>query len=182
MIYKFRLISDEVSNFKLEIQIDSDDTFLRLRNAILDAVGYTKDQMCSFILCDEDWQKEKEVTLADMGSDSDEDIWLMADTRLSELIEDEGQRLMFVFDYLTNRAFFMEMKELLPSKHLADPLCSRKEGIPPKQTIDINEFDAKINKAATAASVEDMDEEFYGSEEFNEDEFDEEGFDDLKCE
>ncbi len=148
MIYKFRLISDEVSNFKLEIQIDSDDTFLRLRNAILDAVGYTKDQMCSFILCDEDWQKEKEVTLADMGSDSDEDIWLMADTRLSELIEDEGQRLMFVFDYLTNRAFFMEMKELLPSKHLADPLCSRKEGIPPKQTIDINEFDAKINKAA----------------------------------
>ena len=82
----------------------------------------------------------------------------------------------------SRRAFFMEMKELLPSKHLADPLCSRKEGIPPKQTIDINEFDAKINKAATAASVEDMDEEFYGSEEFNEDEFDEEGFDDLKFE
>ncbi|MDQ9828242.1 hypothetical protein RFX70_05325, partial [Acinetobacter baumannii] len=77
--------------------------------------------MDSFILCDEDWNKEKEVTLADMGSDSDEDIWLMEDTRLSDLIEDEGQRLMFVFDYLTNRAFFMEMKELIPSKNLIDP-------------------------------------------------------------
>ena len=82
MIYKFRIISDEVSNFKLEISIDADDTFLSLRNAILDAVGYTKDQMDSFLICDEDWQKEKEVTLADMGSDSDEDIWLMEDTRL----------------------------------------------------------------------------------------------------
>lgn len=59
MIYKFRLISDEVSNFKLEIQADADDTFLSLRNAILEAVGYTKDQMDSFILCDEDWNKEK---------------------------------------------------------------------------------------------------------------------------
>lgn len=181
MIYKFHLISDEVSKFKLEIQIDADDTFLSLRNVILDTVGYTKDQMCSFILCDEDWQKEKEVTLADMGSESDEDIWLMEDTQLSELIEDEGQRLMFVFDYLTNRSFFMEMKELLPSKHLADPLCSRKEGNPPKQNINIDEFDERINKAATG-TFDDIDEDFYGSEEFNADEFDEEGFDDLKFE
>ena len=184
MVYKFRIISDEVSNFKLEISIDADDTFLSLRNAILDAVGYTKDQMDSFLICDEDWQKEKEVTLADMGSDSDEDIWLMEDTRLSDLIEDEGQRLMFVFDYLTNRAFFMEMKELVPSKSLADPLCSRKEGRPPKQVIDMDEFENKINNTASASgnSLDDLDADFYGSDDFNLDEFDEEGFDDLKIE
>ena len=62
MIYRFNLISDEVDDFKLEIQIDSDDTFLSLRNVILDAAGYTKDQMDSFIICDEEWNKEKEVT------------------------------------------------------------------------------------------------------------------------
>lgn len=184
MIYKFRLISDEVSNFKLEIQADADDTFLSLRNAILEAVGYTKDQMDSFIICDEDWNKEKEVTLADMGSDSDEDIWLMEDTRLSDLIEDEGQRLMFVFDYLTNRAFFMEMKELIPSKNLIDPLCSRKEGRPPKQNIDLDIFDEKMSKAATVSSsvYDDIDEDFYGSDGYNDDEFDQDGFDDLKYE
>lgn len=182
MIYKFHLISDEVSSFKLEIQIDADDTFLNLRNVILESVGYTKDQMCSFLLCDDDWQKEKEVTLADMGSESDEDVWLMEDTPLSELIEDEGQRLMFVFDYLTNRAFFMEMKELIPSKHLADPLCARKVGVPPKQHVDMDDFDAKMDKAASSGGLTDMDEDFYGSNEFNEDEFDQEGFDDLKLE
>ena len=113
MIYRFNLISDEVDDFKLEIQIDSDDTFLSLRNVILDAAGYTKDQMDSFIICDEEWNKEKEVTLTDMGADSDEDIWLMDETKISELIDDEGDRLMFVFDYLTNRAFFMELKECI---------------------------------------------------------------------
>ena len=87
MIYRFNLISDEVDDFKLEIQIDSDDTFLSLRNVILDAAGYTKDQMDSFIICDEEWNKEKEVTLTDMGADSDEDIWLMDETKISELID-----------------------------------------------------------------------------------------------
>lgn len=183
MVYIFRLISDEVANFKLEIQIDSDDTFLSLRNAILDAVGYTKDQMCSFIICDEDWQKEKEVTLTDMGSDSDEDVWLMDETRISELVEDEGQRLMFVFDYFTNRAFFMEMKEMLPSKTLIDPLCSRKEGHAPAQNVDLDDFDANITKTpATSSIYDDMDADFYGSDGYNDDEFDVEGFDDLDME
>ena len=183
MIYKFRLISDESSNFKLEIKIDADDTFLQLRNAILDAVGFSKDQMDSFIICDEDWQKEKEVTLEDMGSDSDEDIWLMADTRLSDLIEDEGQRLMFVFDYLTNRSFFMEMKELIPSQSLSAPVCSLKTGIPPKQVSDIDSFEEKsTNKGSSATNSDDMDADFYGSEGFNEDEFDQDGFDDPSME
>ena len=107
MIYKFRLISDEESRFKLEIEADADDTFFNLRNAILEAAGYTKDQVDSFIICDEDWNKDKEVTLVDMGSDRDQDIWLMDETRLSDLLEDEGQKLRFEFDILSNRGFFM---------------------------------------------------------------------------
>ena len=94
MVYKFNIVSDEVENFKREIAIDSDDNFLSLRNAILDSCGYNKDQIDSFFICDEDWQKEKEITLADMGSDSDEDIWIMEKTPLNELIEDEGQKIL----------------------------------------------------------------------------------------
>ena len=37
MIFTFRLVSDEVDNFKREISIDSDATFLDLRNAICDS-------------------------------------------------------------------------------------------------------------------------------------------------
>lgn len=181
MIFNFRIVSDEVDNFKREIKIDADATFLDLKNAICDSVGYDKNQMCSFFLCDRNWEKEKEITFEDMGSDSDEDVWLMEDTILSDYIEDEGQKMLFVFDYMTDRAFFIEMKELITGKNLKDPVCTLSLGHAPAQTVDLDEFNAKIDAkaAATVASIDDLDEDFYGEDDFNPDEFDEEGFDEL---
>lgn len=168
MIYKFLIGSEESSNFKLEIAIDSEDTFVRLRNAILDAAGYDKEQMDSFYICDDEWNKEKEVTYVDMDTDSDEDIWYMDETRLDELIDDEGQKLKFVFDYVTERYFYMKLKEIVYGKSLHDPLCQRKEGRPPKEDIEV-EFTPVPIKVETP-SIEDIGEEFYGESEFDEDE------------
>lgn len=181
MIFNFRVVSDEVDNFKREIKIDADDTFLSLKNAICDSVGYDKNQMCSFFLCDQNWEKEKEITMEDMGTDSDQDVWLMDDTVLSDHIDDEGQRLIFTFDYMTDRSFFIEMKEMITGKNLKDPLCTLSIGQAPAQMMDIEEFETKIDAkaAAAAASDVDLDEDFYGSNEFNEDEFDAAGFDEM---
>ncbi|MDD6475710.1 MAG: hypothetical protein PUF74_09345 [Sodaliphilus pleomorphus] len=169
MIYKFLVGSEESENFKLEIKIDSEDTFMRLRNTILDASGYSKEQMDSFYICDDDWHKEKEVTVMDMGSDSDEDVWIMDDTPLDELLDEEGQKLKFVFDYMTERYFYMVLKETIPGKSLHDPLCTRKEGKAPKETTDYEEPAKPVAKIPDA-TIEDLGEEFYGDESFNEDE------------
>lgn len=178
MVYKFKLVSDEVSNFSREIEIDSTSTFLQLRNAILDSVGYSKDDIDSFFLCDEEWQRQEEITLEDMGSSSDQDIWIMEDTPLNELIEEEGQKLVFVFNYLTERSFFMEMKEAIPGRNLVDPICTMKRGNPPKQDIDIDEFETKIDQALLKQTEDLGFEDFYGDTQFNEDEI-ESGFDDI---
>lgn len=180
MVYKFKLVSDEVSNFSREIEIDSNSTFLQLRNAILDSVDYAKDDIDSFFLCDDEWQRQEEITLEDMGSSSDQDIWLMEDTPLNELIEDEGQKLMFVFDYMTERSFFMEMKEAIPGKNLSEPICTVKRGKAPAQVIDLDEFEKQIDQnAAQKAAEADIDmEDFYGDSQFNEDELGS-GFDDM---
>lgn len=178
MVYKFKLVSDEVSNFSREIEIDANSSFLQLRNAILDSVNYTKDDMDSFFLCDDEWQREVEITLEDMGSASDQDIWIMEDTPLNELIEDEGQKLVFVFDYMTERSFFMEMKEAVPGRHLSDPICTVKRGKAPAQIVDMEEFEQKIDQN-TVKPIDDIGiEDFYGDTEFNEDEIGS-GFDDL---
>jgi hypothetical protein len=180
MVYKFKLVSDEVSNFSREIEIDANSTFLQLRNAILDSVDYTKDDIDSFFLCDDEWQREEEITLEDMGSSSDQDIWLMEDTPLNELIEEEGQKLVFVFDYFTERSFFMEMKEAVPGKHLSDPICTVKRGKAPAQNVDMDEFERQIDQnALKQQAAADLDiEELYGDSEFNDDELGS-GFDDL---
>ena len=119
--------------------------------------------------------------MEDMGSDSSQDVYLMEDTVLSDMIDDEGQRVMFTFDYMTDRAFFIEMKELIPGKNLKDPVCTLSLGHAPAQIVDIDEFDAKVDAKATAAvsSIDDLDADFYGESDFNPDEFDEEGFDEL---
>ena len=178
MIYHFKLVSDEVSNFSRDIEIDSNATFLDLRNAVLESVGYSKDDMNSFYICEKDWSRREEITLEDMGSSSDRDIWIMSETVLSDLLEDEGQKLIFVFDYITERAFFMELKEVIPCQKLAFPKCSDSKGNPPQQQIDVEVFEENLDKEAKKQVERDMDLDFYGDSEYNDDELPE-GFDDI---
>lgn len=173
MVFRFLLLSDEVDDFKREIQIDSEATFLDLHNAILDSVGFTKDQMTSFFICDDDWSKKTEITLMEMDTSSDVDSYIMEDTHLDELLEDEHQKLLYVFDYMTERAFFMELREIIPNKDLTEPLCTKSKGVPPVQQMSIDDFDAKLASSATS----DLGEDFYGDSEYDLDELDKEGFD-----
>lgn len=172
MLFRFLILSDEVDDFKREIKIDSEATFLELQDAILESVNYTKDQMTSFFICDEDWGKKTEITLVEMDTSSEEDNYVMEDTHLDELLEDEHQKMLFVFDYMTERAFFMELREIIPGEDLDKPVCSKSKGLPPKQLISFDEFEAK------AASSE-IDEEFYGDSEYDPDELDSNGFEGL---
>lgn len=179
MIYNFRVVSDEVDNFRRDIQIDADASFLDFRNAIYDSVGYDKNQMCSFFLCDDEWNKEREITLEDMGFDASDDAYLMEDTILSDEIEDEGQRLMLTFDYLNDRSFFIEMKKSEPGKSLIEPLVASSMGQAPEQESELEVPDVVKN---AAKSLEDFDDEFYGTESYNDDEFEAGGFSDMTLE
>lgn len=179
MIFNFRVVSDEVDNFRREIQIDTTATFLDLKNAICDSVGFDKNEMCSFFICDEGWEKEKEITLEDMGTDSDQDAYLMDETVLEDFIDDEGQRLLFTFDYISDRSFFIEMNEIIPRRNLKDPVCTLSKGNPPAQLTDLSELDITPTAKTVIPSVEDLGEEFYGSDGYNDDEFDAEGFDEI---
>lgn len=178
MIFNFRVVSDEVDNFRRDIQIDADASFLDLRNVIYESVGYDKNQMCSFFLCDQDWEREREITLEDMGLDASEDAYIMEDTILSDEIEDEGQRLMLTFDYLNDRSFYIEMKSLVPGKSLIDALVASSMGNAPKQESELEIPDSKAAKT-TSKGMEDFDEEFYGSDSYSEDEFEAGGFDEM---
>lgn len=170
MIYRFTIISDEVDDFVREIQIDPEATFFELHEAILKAANYTNDQMTSFFICDDDWEKEKEITLEEMDNNPEMDSWIMKETRLNELIEDEKQKLLYVFDYMTERCFFIELSEIITGKEIKGAKCTKKSGEAPKQTVDFEEM------AAGGGSL-DLDENFYGDQDFDMEDFDAEGFD-----
>lgn len=171
MIYKFLLLSDEVEDFRREITIDSDATFFDLHNAILDATDYSKDQMSSFFICDENWSKLTEITLIEMDTSSEEDNYVMDQTKLSELLDEEKQKLIYVFEYLSERAFFMELREIIPGKNQKNAICTKSIGNPPKQVSSLDDIDKSLSNPS------DFEENFYGDEDFDIDELGKDGFD-----
>ncbi len=174
MVYKFRLLSDEVEDFRRDIEIDADATFLDLHNAILEAVNYPDDQMTSFFICNDKWIKEIEITREDMGSVSEEDNYVMEETVIGDLVEEEKQKLMYVFDPLGDRVFYMELSKIEFGKNIDAPTCTKSTGEAPAQTL---KFDELMSKTPVGAVNGDIDEDFYGSDGYNDDDIDEEGFD-----
>lgn len=176
MVFKFTILSDEVEDFVRIIELDSESTFFDLHTAILESVDYEKDQMTSFFLCTDDWEKQQEITLVEMESSSEYDILVMKDTTLRELLEDEKQKLLYVFDMISDRAFFIELTEMIFGKNVDKAVCTTSTGKAPKQMED--DFNLtyvnpqKVNQPAS-------DDSFYGDEEYDADELDGEGFGDL---
>lgn len=171
MVYKFTLLSDEADNFVRVISIDSEASFLDLHQAILNAVGFEQNLLTTFFICSDDWEKGQEVTLVEMDSGSEYDNLVMEDTKLEDLLADEKQKLLYVFDLLTERSFFMELTEIVPGIRKDKAECIVSKGEPPVQMISEEEF--------ITGSKLTLDENFYGDEDFNIDELDEEGFGDL---
>lgn len=165
MIYRFTMVSDEVEDFMREIQIDSDATFLDFHKTILSACGYSDDQLTYFTVCENGWEKGQDVTLERMDTDSDVDSYVMDETPLSDLLEEEKQHLLYIFDPLTERCLFIELSEIITGRTLAKAKVTRSQGQSPKQTVD---FDEAMNNSGITALGE-TDSEFFGSDISDED-------------
>lgn len=172
MVFRFLMLSDEMEDFKREIQIDADATFLDLHKAILSSVNYKEGEMSSFFICSDNWEKEREITLTEMDTSSEEDSYVMEDSVLNDFLEDEKQKLMYVFDYMTERSFFIELREIITGKDLDEAICTKSIGDAPTQFIDFDDFEVKSTGIDTGES-------FYGDEGYDLDELDAEGFDGL---
>ena len=188
MIFRFLLVSDEVETFKREIQIDGDDTFFDLHKIIMECSGYEKAEMTAFYICDDWWNRKQEITLEEIETDSDVDSLVMEDEILSDWLDEEKQRLIFVFDFPNDRAFYMELSEMILGKYLSKAVCTKELGIAPVQFLKQEEIEP-VKPAATVPvplvdddldDVEDDDEivdiAFYGEDDFNPDELDMDGF------
>lgn len=162
MIYKFTIISDEVEDFMREIQIDSSATFLDFHKLILEACGYKDDQITSFTICENGWEKGQEITLEEMDTSTDVDSYIMADTELNEFLEDEKQHLLYTFDMLAERVFFIELSSI-KSGSMPQGKITRSQGNPPQQTLDYDEL-LSLNPIVSGADIMDEDDDMFGDE------------------
>ena len=174
MIYHFVVLSDEVDNFRREIDIDAEATFQELNDLLLKTCAYKKDLMTSFFVCDEFWEKKKEITAVDMHDDPEkEPAPLMEHTHLSDIISEKDAKnklnLLFEFDIMCERYLYMQLKEVRDHEHLLQPVITLEKGKAPKQEGDIDSMFKDLDTS-----------DMYGDDSFNDDELDLDGYQDLE--
>ncbi len=145
MVYRFLILSDEDENFRREIRINADATFLELNDFLLASLGYDNHELTTFHLCDEDWHKEREITLLDMSFDESNPSLVMSEYKLSDLLEEKGEHLFFVFDMLAERGLFMELAELDEEAQELVPRVSFSQGEAPVQMMDLESASNRLS-------------------------------------
>ena len=86
--------------------------------------------------------KGQEITLEEMDTSSDVDSYVMAKTELTEFLEDEKQHLLYTFDPLADRVFFIELSSIKPGR-MDEGKVTRSQGEPPQQVLDFDEMFAR---------------------------------------
>jgi hypothetical protein len=144
MVLYIRLLSHDAEDFVMELAVDSTAAFMTLHIFIQNSLGYDPSNMASFVITDNDWNRLKEISLMKMNEE-DEGVELMADTRIGDLLSDVKQRALYVFDFFSERAFFIEVFDIKPGE-LKEPMLIKLEGkIPSQINIDDNLVDDDLD-------------------------------------
>lgn len=149
MIYLFRIISDEDQEFIRDLVINGSDTFLEFHHTLQENLGYDPSQLASFFITNEMWEKQQEITLIDMMEDSNTVTNTMDQASIQDHVSEVNQRMIYLFDFFSERALFMELIE--KSDQPADrktPFVAREKGeAPPQLVLDLlmDEQDATMD-------------------------------------
>lgn len=182
MLLTITIASPEIEDFVAEVLIESQYTFADLHQVMQKAFGWQAEQPTTFYVCDNRWQPEHAIP--EVSDDRD----TMADIELGDLLEDEGQRLQYVFNPAECRGLLMEVSAIAFGKHVDEPRL-RKHGTPPPYSIAEPEEEevqpsattsekdllAQLNAAALGMDDED-DYEPEDTSDFDPEEFDPEGY------
>ena len=171
MLYRLEFKSEESLDFSMLFDADPASTFLDLHKAILSAVEYPDDQMTSFFVCDDDWERQAEITLVDMGGEGFYDNQPMESTHLEDVLEDEGAHLLYVFDPTHDRSFYGELIAIDTRQSVEGVELVDMEGKAPKQI----KSQTSAGKKGKGQKL-DFDDEFADIEGFNADDLDASGF------
>lgn len=132
MIFTFRFISDEEDSFVLDVNINHDQTFEQLHQSIQKILNYDATQLASFFIANNDWEKQQEISLMEMGDDTS--VALMSNTKIEEFYNSKDQRILYVFDYFNERLFFGSVVRTIDAESPIElPSVSKLEGKIPEQ-------------------------------------------------
>ena len=113
MIYRFRAIldHDQKEDIFRDIEIRKTDTFEDLHNVLTQSFGFDGSEMASFYISNDQWEQGQEIALFDMGQNAN--VKMMNETIVEELINEDNNKLIYIYDFLNMWTFLIELGEIV---------------------------------------------------------------------
>ena len=108
MAYKIRIILNTKEDVIRDIAIEQDANLEDLHNVISNSFGFTGDQMASFYRSDETWMQGEEHPLFDMSEGNERKVQ-MREVMLNEVLQQEKDKLLYVYDFFNMWSFYVEL-------------------------------------------------------------------------
>jgi hypothetical protein len=163
---KFRVLLDSEKNEEIfrDILIADSDNFESLYHAIIKSFNFKGDQMASFYVSNDDWDKGHEISLMDMSYDDDSidsPSAVMKSAIIKDFLEEPDQKFILVYDFMRMWIFLIELIGF-----------DRNDPSTPETILS-------VGNAPREESREEIDEQLFVGEELDVEEEDEFGLNDF---
>jgi hypothetical protein len=111
MIYRLRVILDNDTEDDIfrDIEINKKDALVEFHKSIITSFGFSNNEIASFYLSDNQWNQGEEISLF---SFEDQDNKLMSDILINDVINNQNNKLIYVYDFLHMWTFLIELIEV----------------------------------------------------------------------
>ena len=111
---KFRVLLDSDKNEEVfrDVLISDASDFETFYHAIMKSFDFKGDQMASFYVSNEDWDKGHEISLLDMSYDDDSidsPATVMKNAIIKDFLDEPDQRFILVYDFMKMWIFLIEL-------------------------------------------------------------------------
>ena len=134
-ILKFRAYYEEDDSVYRDVAVRHTQSFLQLRDVILKAYEFDSKHQSTFYRSNDHWQRGREITHEKYDKAYKAEPLIMVSTILGSEMRDPNQKFVFVYDFVKNWTFWVELISVSKDEDLKMdyPIVVKSEGIAPPQ-------------------------------------------------
>lgn len=169
---KFRVLLDSDSKDEVfrDIIISSEADFESFFHAIMKAFSFNGDQMASFYVSNDSWDKGHELSLIDMAFEEqieEQAANVMKNAKIKEFLAEPDQKFILVYDFMRMWIFLIELIAYQKEAPEA-PIMSLAIGTAPQEATK-SMFDENLFASDQQLNTNESDEDEFGFNDFEDD-------------
>ena len=189
--YKFKVFYDEVEDFVRDVDVLANTNFEDFHLFLYKCLGLQGNEFAAFSICDQKWNKQKEITLMDT-SEEDEDFenpeyeeedsfstksrlpkFVMKDAILKDFITDPHQHILYEYDFMDPKTFYIEFQKAAQTEKPDEfPRCTYQKGVMPVRLTAKDLPQPEVDEASLLLDeLEEEEDEFGFNDGYNEEDY-----------